>query len=194
MDNHPGHPESRAGHTGATPAPPPAAVRATDPDSAAEVVRRALKDLEVSWEEPRPRTFVATLPGTHKLSTTVSLVLGEHSLSVNAFVARHPDENHEAVYRWMLERNARMYGVAFAVDQLGDIYLVGRLPLHAVSDEEMDRLLGSVLEYADSSFDALLELGFATSIRREWQWRAKRGESLANLRAFARFADPDRNA
>ena len=44
---------------------------------------------------------------------------------------------------------------------LGDIYLVGRLPLHAVTADEVDRLLGSVLEYADGSFNTILELGFA---------------------------------
>ena len=48
---------------------------------------------------------------------------------MHAFVCRHPDENHERVYRWLLERNLRMYGVAFAVDRHGDIYLDGRLPL-----------------------------------------------------------------
>ena len=56
---------------------------------------------------------------------------------------------------------------------------------------EVDRLLGCVLSYADENFDTALELGFASAIRREWAWRAKRGESLANLRAFARFADPE---
>src|SRR5262249_22052400 len=146
-----------------------------DAEAAAVVVRDALDGLDIAWEEPRPGTFVATLPGTHKLSTTVSLVVGSHTLSVNAFVARRPDENHEAVYRWMLERNARLYGVAFALDKLGDIYLAGRLPLAAVSADEVDRLLGVVLDCADSSFDSLLEMGFATAIRREWQWRAKRG-------------------
>ncbi len=49
-----------------------------------------------------------------------------------------------------------------------------------------------MLTYADDEFDRLLELGFASSIRREWEWRLKRGESLANLAAFARFADPAR--
>ena len=77
-----------------------------------------------------------------------------------------------------------MYGVAFAIDHLGDIYLAGRLPLAAVSAEELDRLLGSVLEYADGSFNTILELGFATSIRREWDWRKSRGESTRNLEAF----------
>jgi hypothetical protein len=56
--------------------------------------------------------------------------------------------------------------------------------LAAVNEVELDRLLGSVMQYADSSFNPLLELGFANAIRREWAWRVNRGESLANLDAF----------
>jgi hypothetical protein len=73
---------------------------------------------------------------------------------------------------------------------VGDVYLVGRLPLHAVTAEEIDRLLGSVLTYADESFDTMLEIGFGSAIRREWAWRVSRGESLENLKAFAHFAAP----
>ena len=54
----------------------------------------------------------------------------------------------------------------------------------AASAEDLDRLLGSVLTYADESFNVLLELGFASSIRKEWEWRISRGESTANLEAF----------
>lgn len=152
----------------------------------------ALDDAELTYQRTGEGGFLVTLPGTHKLATMCWLVAGEHALLVEAFVMRHPDENREQVYDFLLQRNARMYGVAFSVDQLGDIYLVGRLPLHSVTAGEIDRLLGSVLSYADENFDPLLELGFASSIRREWAWRTKRGESLANLQAFARFADPDR--
>jgi hypothetical protein len=81
-----------------------------------------------------------------------------------------------------------MYAVSWAIDAAGDVYLAGRLPLTAVTAEEVDRVLGSVLEYADGTFNQLLELGFGSSIRREWAWRVKRGESLANLAAFADFA------
>jgi hypothetical protein len=158
---------------------------------AAATVRASLAEAGIDYEEAGPGTFVAVLPGDRKLTTTVSLVVGAHSLSVNAFVARHPDENQEAVYRWLLERNARMYGVGFAVDRLGDIYLSGRLPLHAVTTEEVDRLLGAVLEYADSSFNTILELGFASSIRKEWQWRRLRGEPTSNLEAFRHLAPPE---
>lgn len=160
--------------------------------AALDEVRAWLDASGLEWEQAVPGTFVVTLPGERKLRTTTSLTVGEHALTINAFVARHPDENTEAVHRWLLEQNRRMYAVAFAVDHLGDIYLVGRVPLSAVTQEELDRLMGSVLEYADGSFNTILELGFASAIRREWQWRVSRGESTANLAAFAHLADqPD---
>src|SRR5690606_22189095 len=106
------------------------------------------------------------------------------------FVMRQPDENREQLWSWLLQRNARMYGVAFAIDTVGDVYLVGRLSLHAVTAEELDRLLGAVLTYADESFDSMLEIGFGSAIRREWAWRVSRGESLANLAAFAHLVEP----
>lgn len=152
---------------------------------AAEIVTRALQGAELEWESPEPGSYVVTLPGTRKLSTTCSLRVGKHSLSVNAFVVRHPDENTEGVHRWLLERNLKLYAVSYAVDRLGDIYLTGKLPLAAVSDDEIDRLLGSVLQEADGSFNTLLELGFATAIRKEYAWRVSRGEPTRNLDAFA---------
>ena len=60
-----------------------------------------------------------------------------------------------------------------------------------MSTAEVDRILGCVLTYSDENFDPALAIGFASSIRKEWAWRVKRGESLANLRAFARLADPE---
>jgi hypothetical protein len=152
--------------------------------SAAQVVRAGLVEHGLEFDEPRPGVFTAALPGERKLQTACSLRVGEHSLAISAFVARNPDENREAVYRWLLERNLRLYAVAFAVDHTGDIYLDGRIPLSAVTPDEIDRLLGSVLTYADESFNTILELGFASSIRKEWEWRLARGESTRNLDAF----------
>jgi len=151
---------------------------------AAQVIEQALKDADLEWESPEPGSYVVTLPGTRKLSTTCSLLVGKHSLSLNAFVIRHPDENDAAVHRWLLERNLKLYGVSYAIDRLGDIYLVGRLPLSVVTPQELDRLLGTVLEAADGSFNTLLEMGFAQAIRKEYEWRVSRGESTRNLDAF----------
>jgi len=162
------------------------------PRAAGEAIEAALRDLGLPYESPRPGAYLVRLEGQHKLATMTWLIVGAHSLGVEAFFCRQPDENHAAFYRFLLERNGRMYGVHFSLDPVGDVYLTGRLPLSAISTPDIDRLLGCVLSYSDDNFDTVLELGFASSIRREWAWRAKRGESLANLRAFARFADPDR--
>ena len=162
----------------------------TDQHTLVDTLRTTLDERELEFEEARPGAFLVKLPGSHKLATMTWLVVGDHSLHVEAFFVRKPDENHEAFYKWLLERNARMYAVSCAVDNVGDVYLVGRLPLSAVNVEEIDRILGSVLTYSDEWFDTALELGFRTSIEKEWDWRVKRGESLKNLEAFARFADP----
>jgi len=129
-------------------------------------------------------SFFLTLPGERKLQTHCAIVVGDHSVSINAFVIRKPDENLEEVHEWLLKKNASMYCVAFAINEMGDIYLVGRLPFHSISEQELDRVIGAVLQYSDSSFNPLLELGFSSAIRREWAWRVSRGESLANLKAF----------
>ena len=162
----------------------------SDVGALAEVIRSTLVDRDIEFEEAQPGAFLCKLPGSHKLATMTWLVVGQHSLHVEAFFVRQPDENHAAFYRWLLERNARMFAVSFAVDNVGDVYLTGRLPLNSVTPEEIDRILGSVLTYSDEWFDKALELGFRSSIEREWDWRVKRGESLRNLEAFAKFADP----
>jgi hypothetical protein len=156
--------------------------------SASEVIEAALRDTELDFQNPTPGAYVVALPGERRLKTACWLVIGEHAVSIEAFVMRRPDENHEKVYGYLLQRNTRMYVVSWAIDANGDVYLTGRLPLAAVTPDEIDRVLGAVLEYADTTFNPLLEMGFGSSIRREWAWRVKRGESLANLAAFQDFA------
>ena len=156
----------------------------------AAVIESTLDERELEWESTGESSYVVTLPGVHKQKTLCNLVLGDHALRVEAFVMRQPDENREQLWAWLLQRNARMYGVAFSIDTVGDVYLVGRVPRHAVTPDELDRILGSVLTYADGSFDTMLEIGFSSAIRREWAWRVSRGESLANLQAFAHLAPP----
>ena len=117
--------------------------------------------------------FLVTLAGEHKLATMTWLVLQDYSLLVEAFFMRKPAENEGGTYGFLLGRNARSYGVHFAIDRLGDIYLTGRVPLAALTVDELDRVLGCVRTYADENFDPALKLGFAGAIRREQAWRAK---------------------
>ncbi|GAB3249043.1 YbjN domain-containing protein [Nocardioides dilutus] len=151
------------------------------------MVRDYLTEHEIDFDETGEGLFSFSLPGEKKLQTAVRLDVGGHALGVHAFVCRKPDENHERVYEWLLQRNLRLYAVSFAIDAVGDIYLDARLPLSVLDPDdpaELDRLLGAVLSAADESFNTILELGFASSIRKEWQWRRDRGEPTHNLEAF----------
>ena len=142
------------------------------------------------FETVDERTIAVIVPGERKLKTTVSMAFGDTAVTVNAFVIRRPDENTEGVYRWLLERNRRMYGLAYSIDHLGDIYLTGRFPLTALDEPELDRIFGAISEYADGSFNVLLEMGFASAIKREWKWREESGLPTDNLAAFRHLTKP----
>jgi len=159
----------------------------TEPVDPGQRLGEILTELEVGFESPQPGAYLVRLEGQHKLATMTWLIADWHSLHVEAFFCRQPDENHAEFYRFLLERGSRQFGVHFALDPVGDVYLVGRLPLSAITTAEIDRLLGCVLTYSDDNFDQALMIGFASSIVREYEWRTKRGESKANLRAFARL-------
>ena len=121
----------------------------TDRADLARVLREALVDRDLEFDEPSERSFFVKLPGTHKLATMTWLVIGDHSLHVEAFFCRRPDENEERFWRWLLERNAKLYAVAFSVDLLGDVYLIGKLPLSAVTPA--DRMTATFVPFAPSS-------------------------------------------
>ena len=157
---------------------------AADRTGADATIAAALAEMEVGHTRRGPGEYLVTLPGTRRLSTQCWLLVREHTLLVQAFVCRRPDAEQASVYGFLLRRNARLYGVRYALDRIGDIHLIGRIPVEAVTRDELDRVLGQVLEAADGDFNTILELGFADSIRREYAWRVDRGESTANLRAF----------
>ena len=168
----------------------------TDREQALAAVRRTLEDADLEHEGgARDGELVVTLPGEKKLKTVVSLVVGESALSVSAFVIRNADEQHERFYRYLLRRNLRMPLLAYSIDASGDVYVGGRIPLRAVTEELVDQVLGVVLDAADAPFNELLLLGFRTSMQKEWDWRVSRGESLRNLEAFRSVLEhPDGSA
>ena len=148
-------------------------------------MRQFLDEAGITWElGPRDREFIVTLPGEKKLTTLCSVLVGEQSLSVSAFVVRNPDENHEAVYAYLLRRNLKLPGLAYGIDKSGDVYVTGRVPLQGVTAAYLDQIFGVVLDAADGAFNELLAMGFLESMKKEWAWRISRGESTRNLEAF----------
>lgn len=166
--------------------------------SALQIIEDTLKERDLDYAfhngvDGAPSGLVVEVPGERRLITNTILTVGTHSVRIEAFICRRPDEDQEKVYRYLLRRNRRLFGVSYTLDNLGDIYLVGRIALESVSTDVIDGILGQILQAVESDFNMLLELGFHSSIQKEWDWRVKRGESLKNLKAFEHLIhdDPD---
>ena len=139
----------------------------------------------LTWElGGREGEYVVTLPGEQKLKTVVSLLVRDRTTSVSAFVIRNPDENHEEFYRTLLRKNLRLTGIAYAIDNDGDVWVRGELQTETVDEDRVDQLFGVILAAADATFNELLALGFLSSMKKEWAWRVSRGEPTKNLEAF----------
>ena len=124
-----------------------------------------------------------TLPGEQKLKTVASLVVSGSGLSVSAFVIRNPDENHEAFYRFLLRRNLRLPGLAYASTQSGDVYVTGRIP--AAGRRRRARSTSSsgwCSTAADEPFNELLVMGFLTSMRRSGSGGSRAARACATSR------------
>ena len=148
-----------------------------------------LTSQELQFELAGEKTVVVSLPGTNKQFVNVAMTIGDTIFKIESFVARNPDENHEAVYRWLLEQNRKLLVINYCVDHLGYIYLSGTVPIGTVDLDQIDQLLGVMLQTSDNSFNILLELGFKSAIEREWAWRTSKGMDLANLESFRHLID-----
>ena len=100
--------------------------------------------------------------GEEKEFTTVWLTLGQRTLRYEAYVMPAPEENIEAVFENLLRRNERLIGVYFAIGVEDAVFLRGDLPLVALSEAELDRVIGSLYATAEQCFQGLLRIGFAS--------------------------------
>ena len=148
-----------------------------------------LDSAEVEYVEAGDNVVVV-LPGEKKLKTNCLFIPQDGMFRIEAFVCRHVEEAQEEVYKLLLHENRRNFGVHYTLDSNDDIYLVGQFS-DTTTAEDIQRVLGQILERADRDFNRILERGFASSIRHEWAWRLSRGEPTMNLKAFARLRPSD---
>lgn len=160
------------------------------------LIEKAVREQELDYALHDSETgglpgIVVAVPAERRFITNTIFTVSVHGVRIEGFVCRKPEENNEGVYRYLLRRNRKLYGLAYTLDNLGDIYLIGRMSLESVTPDELDRIFGQVVDAVDRDFNTLLELGFRTSIQKEWKWRVSRGESLKNLQAFQHLVDDD---
>lgn len=107
------------------------------------------------------RRWYVRMRGEQKEYTTVWLTLGQRTLRYETYVMPAPEEHHSEVYEQVLRRNERLVGAHFAIGVEDALFLRGELPLAALSEAELDRVIGTLYAYVEQSFPALIRLGFA---------------------------------
>lgn len=100
--------------------------------------------------------------GEQKDHITVWLTLGQRTLRYETYVLPAPPENAAAVYELALRRNDKLVGAHFSIGAEDAVYLRGELPLVALSEDELDRIVGSLYAYVEQLFPGLLRLAFAS--------------------------------
>ena len=112
--------------------------------------------------DPELHRWYVRLKGEEKTTTTVWLTVGQRTLHYESYFMPAPEENAEALYEYLLRVNVRLYGMRFAIGEEDAVYLLGRMPLAAVDEEELDRIVGSVYAYTEQYFRPAMRIGFAS--------------------------------
>lgn len=115
-------------------------------------------------ESGEPRWFIR-VRGEEKAVFSVWFILRQRSLFVETYVMPAPEEQHAATYEYLLRRNLRMFGMAFAIGDEDAVYLVGSIHNDDVSDAELDRLLGTAYMETEQSFRPAMRLGYASKFK-----------------------------
>lgn len=150
--------------------------RALDPAELDEVearidawARRQLEELDVveavERGDPGERRWIVRLRGESKDVFAVWLTLRQRTLEYETYVLPAPAENHAELYEWALRRNGELYGAAFCIGAEDALYLKGHVPSEAVTDAELDRILGSLYAWTERFFRTMLSIGFRSRLR-----------------------------
>jgi hypothetical protein len=112
--------------------------------------------------EDGERRWYIRMKGEQKDTFTIWLTLRQRTLHYETYVMPAPEENHQDFYEHLLRRNLKLYGAAFAIGEEDAVFLVGQLANEAITDDELDRVLGSLYAWVEQFFRPALRIGFAS--------------------------------
>lgn len=122
--------------------------------------------LAVDRAEPGIRRWYVRLKGEEKDFTTVWLTVDQRTLRYETYVLPAPEENHARFYEHLLRRNLGFNGAAFVIGDEDAVFLKGQIPVEATSDEELDRIVGSLYSYVEQCFRPALRIAFESRLAR----------------------------
>lgn len=120
--------------------------------------------LAVDRAEPGIRRWYVRLKGEEKDFTTVWLTVHQRTLQYETYVLPAPEENHARFYEHLLRRNLGFNGAAFVIGDEDAVFLKGQIPVDAITDDELDRIVGSLYAYVEQCFRPALRIAFESRL------------------------------
>ena len=108
------------------------------------------------------RRWFLRIRGEDKDVSTIWLTLRQRTLHYETYVMPAPEENHAEFYEHLLRRNQKLNTMAFVIGIEDAIFLQGQIRADAVTDDDLDQILGSFYAYIEQCFRPALRIGFAS--------------------------------
>lgn len=112
------------------------------------------------------RRWYVRLLGEEKDVWTAWWTLDQRTFRYETFLMPAPEDNEGAFYEHLLIRNRELTGMHLEIGEEHAVFLAGSLPVRAVSEAELDRILGSMWAYVERIFRPALRIGFPGRIEK----------------------------
>ena len=94
-------------------------------------------------------------------ATTIWFTVGERTVRFEAYLLPRPPTGAEEAYRIALARKHRSWPATISLDDRGDLFISGRIPLTDLRHVRLDEAVGAVYEVVELTFRTLVKAGFA---------------------------------
>ncbi|HEY5112012.1 MAG TPA: YbjN domain-containing protein [Acidimicrobiales bacterium] len=110
--------------------------------------------------------WLIRLKGEEKDVITLWLSLRQRTVHVETELMPAPEEQHGALYRYLLVKNHELRELHLAIGPEEGIYLVAQVPIQELTVERLDELVGATVTYVDEIFPTAMSMGYASVYRR----------------------------
>jgi hypothetical protein len=111
------------------------------------------------------RRWFIRVHGEERDVFTLWLSLRQRMLHYETYFMPAPEENAGQLYEHLLRRNQKLAGMAFVIGIEDAVLLQGQVPAETVTDDELDRILGSTYAYVEQCFRPAMRIGFASRFK-----------------------------
>jgi Putative bacterial sensory transduction regulator len=150
---------------------------AEDREKCAAAIEAWASSFEASTTEDAPRVLAVEsdpqlhrwyvrMKGLEKEVVTIWMTIRQRTLLHETHFMPAPETNVCETYEYLLRRNAVMNGMRFCLGAENAVFLTGEVPVTAVTEAEIDRVVGASLEYTEAAFPAAMTIGYADTYRR----------------------------